>query len=61
LRAVADEPEVPSALTGHPNRVGSLTFLDFSQLLSFGEQAGITRGLRLAALLPDLQRIHAVA
>jgi Protein of unknown function (DUF3352) len=58
--AIADEREFASALSGRPGRVGSLLFLDFSQLLSLGEQTGITQGGRIAALLPDLQRIHAV-
>jgi hypothetical protein len=58
--SIADEQEFASALSGRPGRVGSLLFLDFSQLLSLGEQTGITQGGRIAALLPDLQRIHAV-
>lgn len=58
--AVTDEQEFRAAFTDRPERLGSLLFFDFSQLLSFGEQTGITRSQRLAALLPDLRRIRAV-
>jgi len=58
--AIADEQEFRVALSARPSRIGSLLFLDFSQLLSLGEQTGITRGGSIASLLPDLQRIHAV-
>jgi hypothetical protein len=43
-----------------PAQVTSLLFLDFSQLLSLGEQTGLTRGATFHALAPDLQRIRAV-
>jgi hypothetical protein len=59
-RGISADPEFILATHSRPNRIGSLLFLDFSQLLSLGEQTGISRGGRLAALLPDLQRIHAV-
>ncbi len=49
-----------TALGGQPDRVRSLLFADFSQLLTLGEQMGLTRGARLTALEPDLQRIRAV-
>jgi hypothetical protein len=38
----------------------SLLFLDFSQLLSLGEQTGLTRSAAFEALRPDLERIRAV-
>jgi hypothetical protein len=43
-----------------PDPVTSLPFLDFNQLLSLGEQTGLTRGARYQALKPDLQKIRAV-
>ncbi len=58
--AIAQEHEFSSAMSGNPQRVTSLLFLDFSQLLSLGEQTGITRSATLTALQPDLQRIRAV-
>jgi hypothetical protein len=48
------------ALAERPQRVSSLLFLDFSQLLSLGEQTGLTQGARLQGLLPDLERVRAV-
>jgi Protein of unknown function (DUF3352) len=59
--ALGQEQEFRQAMAGSPERVGSLLFLDSSQLLSLGEQMGITRGARLLALKPDLAHIHAVA
>ena len=47
-------------LATRPPRVSSLLFLDFSQLLSLGEQTGLTRSARFATLTPDLERIRAV-
>jgi hypothetical protein len=69
--AVASEPDfrtttgVPAghinAVPGLPGgRLSSLVFLDFSQLLSLGEQTGLTRNASFRALQPDLQRIRAV-
>jgi hypothetical protein len=58
--AIAQEHEFSSTMAGNPQRVTSLLFLDFSQLLSLGEQMGITRNATLTALQPDLQRIRAV-
>jgi hypothetical protein len=47
-------------LGGRPERLTSLLFLDFSQLLSLGESTGLTRSERYRSLRPDLQRIRAV-
>ena len=58
--AIAQEREFSSAMSGNPQRVTSLLFLDFSQLLSLGEQTGLTRGATITALQPDLKRIRAV-
>jgi len=49
-----------TALLGQPERVRTLLFADFSQLLTLGEQMGLTRGARMTALEPDLQQIRAV-
>jgi hypothetical protein len=40
--------------------VTSLLFFDCSQLLSLGEQMGLTAGPHLAALRADLEKIRAV-
>jgi Protein of unknown function (DUF3352) len=59
-RSIAGEPQFRSTLAGRPQRVSSLLFLDFSQLLSLGEQIGLTHSARVSALAPDLDRIRAV-
>jgi hypothetical protein len=59
-RSLADDPQFKAATANRPARVTSLLFLDFRQLLSLGEQIGLTGKARLRALLPDLQRIRAV-
>jgi hypothetical protein len=48
------------AVAGPPKRVTSLLFLDLRQLLSLGEQMGLTRSASLQALLPDLDKVRAV-
>ena len=58
-RSLADEPAYHAALGAAPNRVTSLLFLDFSQLLSLGERMGLTRSARLTALRSDLEKIRA--
>jgi hypothetical protein len=40
--------------------VTSLLFLDFSQLLSLGEQTGLTRSGRFRELGPDLAKVRAI-
>jgi hypothetical protein len=49
-----------TTLADSPAQVTSLLYFDFNQLLSLGEQAGLTRGAAMLALRPDLQRIRAV-
>jgi hypothetical protein len=49
-----------ATLADRPDQVTSLLFLDFSQLLSLGEQTGLTRGAQLSALRPDLRKIRAI-
>lgn len=58
--ALADTSGYQATLGNSPDRVTSLLFVDFSQLLSLGEQAGLMRGAQLAALRPDLERIRGV-
>jgi hypothetical protein len=58
-RSIAQEPQFGAAPSRRPDQVSSLLFLDFNQLLTLGEQTGLTRGA-LDALMPDLQRIRAV-
>jgi hypothetical protein len=59
-RALADAPAYQTTLGDRPDRVTSLLFLNFSQLLSLGEPVGLTQGSQLAALRPDLEKIRAV-
>jgi hypothetical protein len=57
--SLADDPRYRADLPGNFSQVTSLVFLDFSQLLSLGEQMGLTRSARLLTVRPDLQRIRA--
>jgi hypothetical protein len=59
-RALADEPAYRSTLGDRPQRLTSLLFLDFNQLLSLGEQTGLTRSARYRSLRPDLSKVRAV-
>jgi uncharacterized protein DUF3352 len=59
-RALVDDPAYRATLGNHPNRVTSLLFLDFNQLLSLGEQTGLIRGARYRALRPDLRMVRAI-
>ena len=51
-RALADDTAYQTALASQPAQVSSLLFADFSQLLSLGEQTGLTSGARMRELLP---------
>jgi hypothetical protein len=53
-------PGYRATLAGTPDRVTSLLFFNFNQLLSLGEQAGLTRSAQTAALRPDLEKIRSV-
>lgn len=55
---VAGDPAF-RVVAGTPKRVTSLLFLDLRQLLSLGEQIGLTHSALLQALMPDLERIRA--
>jgi hypothetical protein len=58
--SLEDEPRYQATLGDRPDEVTSLLFLDFSQLLSLGEQTGLVGGGRLTALLPDFEKIRSV-
>jgi hypothetical protein len=58
--SLQSEADYRTELGARPTSVTSLLFLDFSQLLSLGEQTGLTGRGRIRALLPDLQRIRAI-
>jgi hypothetical protein len=57
---LSGEPAYQATLGNRPDQVTSLLFLDFNQLLHLGEQTGLTRSARLAALRPDLKTIRAI-
>jgi hypothetical protein len=59
-RSLPDERSYRAALANGPSQVTSLLFLDFSQLLSLGEQTGLMHGPQVAALRPDLEKIRAI-
>jgi hypothetical protein len=58
--ALPADPAYRLALAGSPAHVSSLLFLDFSQLLSLGEQTGLISGTRYRLLRPDLEKVRAV-
>jgi len=59
-RSLADEKAYQTALSDSPAQLSSVLFTDFSQLLSLGEQIGLTSGTRVRELLPDLAKVHAI-
>ncbi len=59
-RSLAGNLAFRRAFPKPPVRVRSLIFLDFSQLLSLGEQTGLLRSSLLRRLAPDLDQIRAV-
>jgi hypothetical protein len=59
-RAIAGDQRFRATLATRPRRVSSLLFLDFSQLLSLGEQTGLTPSARVRALTPDLEKVRGV-
>ena len=59
-RPITSEAQYQAVLGSSPGRVGSLLFLDFSQLLSLGEGMGVTRSADFHALMPDLEAIRSV-
>jgi hypothetical protein len=59
-RSLASDPRYRSALPGRPSATTSLLFLDFSQLLSLGEQTGLMRDARFGAFRADLGKLRAI-
>jgi hypothetical protein len=59
-RALVDDNAYKTVLANQPGRLSSVLFADFSQLLSLGEQTGLTSGARMRELLPDLSKIRAI-
>jgi len=58
--SLADEQAYQAELSGRPELLSSVLFTDFSQLLSLGEQTGLTSGARVRELLPDLAKVRAI-
>ncbi len=58
--SLADSAAFHRVSANRPSRVTSLLFLDFSQLLSLGEQTGLVRSSHVRQLDADLNRIRAV-
>jgi len=58
--SLADEHAYKAVLSGWPDLLSSVLFTDFSQLLSLGEQTGLTSGARVRELLPDLAKVRAI-
>jgi hypothetical protein len=59
-RSLMRDPEYRATISSTPSSVGSLLFLDFSQLLSLGEQTGLIHSSRYRALRADLEKIRAI-
>ncbi len=49
-----------AVLSGRPDEVGSLGFLDFSQLLELGEQTGLNDSRSYLAARDDLRKVRAI-
>jgi hypothetical protein len=59
-RSLLDDPRYRATTAGDPQQVTSLLFLDLSQLLSLGEQTGLTASAGYRALRPDLNKVRAI-
>ena len=59
-RSLAEDDDFEKVLSDRPDRVGTLGFLDFNQLLELGEQTGLNDSRAYLAAREDLQRIRAV-
>ena len=59
-RSVADDQAFRAGVAGSPPNTRSLLFLNFSQLLSLGEQTGLLQSSRFQTLSADLLRIRAI-
>jgi hypothetical protein len=58
--SVADASSFKAVLDDRPERVSSLVFLDFSQLLRLAEQTGLTDSQAYLAVREDLSHIKAI-
>lgn len=58
--SLTNDPSYQAVLGGSPGRVGSLVFLDFSQLIRLGVQTGVAHGASFSLLRPFLERIQAI-
>jgi hypothetical protein len=59
-RRLADDPSFQATLGDRPDRVTSLVFLDFSELLALGERTGLSDSRSYLAVRDDLRKIKAV-
>src|SRR5947209_10471951 len=59
-RSLAHDRGFESTQANRPEHVSSLVFLDFSQLLTLGEQTGLIRSGQLTKVRPDLDRVRAI-
>jgi hypothetical protein len=59
-RALERDALYRAAVANGPAESTSLVFLDFSQLLSLGEQTGLARSRTYGLLRADLQKIRAI-
>jgi len=57
---LADQKAFKELLAGRPQKVSSLVFLDFSQLLRLGEQTGLRSNPAYLALRGSLAKVKAV-
>jgi hypothetical protein len=58
--SLADNKSFDATLGGHPKKVTSLVFLDFSQLLALGERTGLSDSRSYLAVREDLRKVKAV-
>ena len=58
--SLADNESFDATLGGHPKKVTSLVFLDFSQLLALGERTGLSDSRSYLAVREDLRKVKAV-
>jgi Protein of unknown function (DUF3352) len=59
-KPITDSDALETVLSDRPQRVTSLLFLDFSQLLGLGEQSGLADDPRYARSRADLRRIRSI-
>ena len=58
--SLADAGAFEEVLGGRPEKVGTLGFLDFSQLLELGEQTGLNDSRAYLAARDDLRKVRAI-